>query len=282
MVVHDRANLRGVPFHKLTGSGNDFVFFDGRSPAVARLETPDVIARLCRRGTGVGADGVVWLLPAEPPAAFRMRYRNSDGSIADMCGNASLCAVRLAITLGLAPAGEPFSFATDAGRLIGRMRADGRPEVQFYPLRNLAESAPPPPAEGERRIGFVDSGVPHLVVEVGDVAHVDLPVRGAALRASRELGPAGANVNFVAATGPDRFRMRTFERGVEGETLACGTGAVASAAVLLAWRATSAETTIETTSGLELLVSLHESDGNVTPSLAGEGRIVFSGDLVDV
>lgn len=274
-------SLTGIRFHKMTGSGNDFVFLDGRDERLRALETPDAIRRLCARGTGIGADGVVWLMPGSDGEAFYMRYRNSDGSVADMCGNAALCSVSLAVRLGVAPADDDFRFRSDAGVLVGRRRPDGLPEVDLTPIQGLAATAPVAPVGREARIGFADAGVPHLVVEVPDAEAIDLLGRGAALRSDRALGSAGANVNFVSRGPGDAWRMRTFERGVEGETLACGTGAAACAAVLRAWGASARETTVETTSGKKLLVSLHDSGGVTTPSLAGEGRLVFEGESVD-
>ena len=276
VVVADGPDLAGIPFFKMTGSGNDFVFLDGRVARHRDLENPDVIRRLCGRGTGVGADGVVWLLPADAPAAFRMRYRNSDGSIADMCGNASLCSVALSVRLGIAPADMSFQFQTDAGMLTGRVRPDGLPEVTLTSISGLRPDGPPPPNPGER-IGFADTGVPHLVVLVADADAVNLAARGAELRHHPTVGPAGANVDFVSPNDDGTWRMRTFERGVEGETLACGTGAVATAALLKAWGKAGDQVTIETTSGQEALVAIHESDRISTPSLAGEGRLVYQG-----
>jgi diaminopimelate epimerase len=278
LVGIDRADLTGVRFHKMSGSGNDFVFLDGRVERYRDLETGDVIRRLCAPGTGIGADGVVWLMPAARPAAFRMRYRNKDGSLADMCGNAALCSVRLATELGVAPTGGEFLFHTDAGTLTGRLRPDGTPEVTLSAIRDLRPVVDARPAAGETRLGFADTGVPHVVVEVEDANQVDLPNRGRSLRYDPALGGAGANVNFLSRT-PFGFRMRTYERGVEGETLACGTGAAACAAVLRSWGIEAAEYPIETTSGRILLVSIHDGEGGSLPSLAGEGRIVFSGEV---
>ena len=277
-MVADGSDLKGVPFFKMTGSGNDFVFLDGRIEAHRALENPEAITRMCGRGTGVGADGVVWLLPGEGQAAFRMRYRNSDGSIADMCGNASLCSVALSVRLGMAPADRPFQFMSDAGMLTGRVRPDGSPEVNLTPISGLKTQGPPTARNGET-IGFADTGVPHVVVLVADADAVDLTGRGGELRHDPSLGSAGANVDFVSPMPGGVWRMRTFERGVEGETLACGTGAVASAALLRAWGKTGDETTIETTSGKDVLVSIHDSDSVSTPSLAGEGRLVYEGIL---
>lgn len=279
----DRADLSRIPFFKMSGSGNDFVFLDGRVERLRALETPDAIRRLCARGTGIGADGVVWLLPASGGAAFRMRYRNSDGSIADMCGNASLCSVSLSIELGLAPADRPFNFESDAGVLRGRLRPDGLPEVTLTPIQGLEAKARVAPKGDEVRIGYANSGVPHLVVLVPDANQADLMTRGRILRTDPAYAPAGANVDFLSRRGSSGpWRMRTYERGVEGETLACGTGAVASAAVIQAWSSGGDEVAIETTSGRTLLVSLHESGGVSTPSLAGEGRIVFRGETTEL
>ena len=279
----DRADLNRIPFFKMSGSGNDFVFLDGRVDRLRALETPDAIRRLCARGTGIGADGVVWLLPATGDAAFRMRYRNSDGSIADMCGNASLCSVSLSIELGLAPAGRPFAFESDAGVLRGRRRPDGLPEVTLTPIQGLEPEARVTPKGDEVRIGYANSGVPHLVVLVPDANRADLMTRGRNLRNDPAYAPAGANVDFLSRQGQSGpWRMRTYERGVEGETLACGTGACAMAPLIHAWHPGGEEIALETTSGLTLLVSLHESGGISTPSLAGEGRIVFSGETTEL
>lgn len=285
-MVADRADLTGLRFFKMTGSGNDFVFLDGREGRAQRLETPDVIRRLCARGTGIGADGVVWLIPGESGVAYRMRYRNSDGSLASMCGNAALCSVALSVRLGFhgsSGAGSQwFNFDTDAGRLRGRIRADGMPEVELGAVRGVRRELPIAQDSGESRIGFANSGVPHLVVLCGNAETADIAARGRALRFAPELAPEGANVNFVSPLGPDRWRMRTYERGVEGETLACGTGAAAIAVLLANWGlGDGKDYRLETTSGHPLLVSLHEDEGITTAALAGEGRLVFEGEVVN-
>lgn len=273
----DRTALTGLPFRKLVGSGNDFVFLDGRDPALRALESPDVVRRICARRTGVGADGVVWLLPeGEAGLAFRMRYYNADGSLADMCGNAALCSVALATELGMASASDPFRFRTDAGILTGRRRGDGQPEVAMPPLRGLSADASTRIEAQERRHGLATTGVPHLVVLVDDAASVDVAERGRRLRSDATLGPAGANVNFVSAVGDGQFRMRTFERGVEGETLACGTGSVATAALIRAWGLAGDRVSIRTSSGLIHEVTLPASS-EASPTLSGEGRVVFEG-----
>ena len=278
MTIDWRAEA-GREFYKMCGSGNDFVFLDALAVPAGALGTEEAIRALCARATGIGADGVVYLEPAGDAAAdgaaFRMRYHNSDGSRASMCGNAALCTTRLAVELGRAdPAG--FAFMTDSGLVRARIR-DGRPQIDLAPVVGVMNEATVGLGAGERRIGFARAGVPHLVVEVPDVREVDLDGRGRALRFDPSLAD-GANVNFVAPT-PGGWRMRTYERGVEGETLACGTGAVACATVLSRWgAAVGREVTILTSSGRPLVVTL-PADGEARPSLAGEGRIVFRGEL---
>jgi diaminopimelate epimerase len=275
--------MGGRPFAKMSGSGNDFVFLDAREAgAVDPLETAAWIRAACARGTGIGADGVVFLgAPRSAGAAAEVRYYNSDGGRASLCGNATLCATRLASELGL---GTPDGFAldTDSGRLPVRMRA-GRPEID---LGVVAEVRPEVPGivagPGERRIGFALVGVPHLVLLEDDVETVDVEKRGAQLRSHPALGEAGANVNFVSPGAGGGWRMRTFERGVEGETLACGTGAVATGILLAAWGlvALDARVELETRSGLRLGVTTRrQPDASWRPSLAGEGRVVFRGEL---
>jgi diaminopimelate epimerase len=262
----------------MSGSGNDFIFFDARLEPPGRLAESPEISRMCARATGIGADGVVFL-QNDPQQQFRIRYFNQDGSLGKLCGNASLCTTRLAVELGLAKQ-EGFQFETDAGVISARL-SDGVPEIDTPTVANLRENTGIDLEPGEVRIGFADTGVPHLVVLVEDTDAVDVVERGRFLRHHRSL-KAGANVNFVALGANGQWRMRTFERGVEGETLACGTGAVATGVLLEAWGLNGAETAIETRSGAILTVTIRHVDGAIKPSLRGEGRIVFHGELGEV
>jgi diaminopimelate epimerase len=267
----------GARIWKMSGSGNDFVFFDGREAPdlVAQLRDPSRIRAICAPHTGVGADGVAILEPSETQD-FRLTYFNRDGSLGELCGNASLCATRLAVELGAAQAAG-LAFGTDAGVVSARL-AEGLPEIDLQPPTGLRPDAGIERRPGELRMGFVDTGVPHLVVRVEDVEPVPLEERGPGLRSHATLR-AGANVNWIAP-GPDgTWVMRTFERGVEGETLACGTGAVACAVLLRAWGESGDEARIRTRSGRILRVRLRGSGEATVPSLAGEGRIVFEGRL---
>ena len=268
----------GRSFYKLSGSGNDFIFVDTRDEPPGELERPDVIDALCARGTGVGADGIVFVeSPGPDGGRFSIRYLNRDGSLALLCGNASLCSVRLAAELGIVQEYKEFEFGTGAGLVRGRMTSHG-PEIDLQPIEELNRAAPIVLGPGERRIGFSMVGVPHVVVLCNDIEAVDVVGRGRPIRHDSSLR-AGANVNFVAK-GPHGWAYRTYERGVEAETLACGTGAVAAAALLAAWGESGPATSLLTRSGLPLRVTLHNGrNAALTPSLRGEGRIVFRGQL---
>jgi diaminopimelate epimerase len=264
----------GRQFFKMSGSGNDFVFVDTRDEPAGPLTSPDVIDAICRRGTGIGADGIVFLEESDR-ATIGMVYLNADGSRADLCGNATLCTARLARELGIV-SDEPFTIETDAGVLPARFR-DGTPEIDLQPVSDVRSDAGIPLERGERRMGYAIAGVPHLVIVVDDLEAVDVVGRGRPLRRHPTL-PAGANVNFVSqpkGEGEGTFGYRTYERGVEAETLACGTGAVAIGVLLTSWGLAQSPVRLRTRSGRELGVRLTGSGQSKTPSLSGEAQIVY-------
>ena len=267
----------GSIVYKMSGSGNDFVFVDGR---VSRLAdwSPERIRAVCDRHSGVGADGFVVVEPGSGPDAVRFHFFNNDGGRAAMCGNGALCATRIAAYLELAkPSG--MTLETDAGAYRSRC-LDGTGERAELALGDIPGfSQPAVRVEcGEHATRLTRVGVPHLVVLVDDVAAVPIMERGRALRFDAALAPDGANVNFVSqalAEGP-AWAMRTYERGVEGETLACGTGAVAVAGTLALLGRASLPLEIGTASGRVLCVSGTVKAGGVRQvKLVGEGRLVF-------
>jgi diaminopimelate epimerase len=195
--------------------------------------------------------------------------------LAEFCGNASLCSVTLALELGIISRNERFTFLTSSGAIPGRFTETG-PEVGMPAVADANVAFAAPLAAGERRIGFARVGVPHLVVACADVDAVDVEGRGRLLRNLPSL-EAGANVNFVSRRGPE-WTYRTYERGVEEETLACGSGSVATAAMLMAWNGQHDPVRLITRSGAPLTVSFQTG----VPMLSGEGRLVFSGVLRDV
>jgi diaminopimelate epimerase len=258
----------------MTGSGNDFVFFDAREDPAGILETAEAIGALCDRRRGIGADGVVFLEP-DSEHAYSIRYFNRDGSLAEFCGNASLCSVTLATELGAIPRSHPFTFRTSSGPIPGRSTATG-PEVGMPAVSEAAGAFAADLEPGETRIGYARVGVPHLVVACSSVDAVDVGRRGRELRHHPAL-KAGANVNFVSRRGSD-WTYRTYERGVEEETLACGSGSVATAAMLMEWTGEAGPVRLLTRSGSPLIVGF-SSEG---ATLAGEGRLVCEGLLRDV
>jgi diaminopimelate epimerase len=268
--------VRGTIVYKMTGSGNDFVVLDGRAADPADW-TPARVAQLCDRRTGVGGDGLVILSP-ETPDSVRMIYWNSDGSRAAMCGNAALCSARLAAFLELVEPGE-MCLLTDAGVVQARSMPDSdRAEIRL-PDFELAAALPDfERAPGERWMAFATVGVPHLVIGVDDIENIDLLGRGRTLRYDARLGAAGANVNFVAepARPGAPWRIRTYERGVEGETLACGTGTVASGVAVAARGVARLPATFASRGGEELLVRAELRGRQASEVwLGGQGKLVF-------
>lgn len=287
-MINDRLDGR-EPFYKMSGSGNDFVVIDARGSGPGPLADPRAIRRICARGTGVGADGIVFLEPSAR-ALVRLTYLNADGSRAAFCGNATLCGTRLGFELGMARDGA-LSIETDDGVVQARMRGSN-PEIDLEPVVDVrADLGGIALMVGESRLGFAQVGVPHVVIRCADTRLVDVVGRGRPLRSHRAF-PDGANVNFVSPAPLEEAKggqgepwaMRTYERGVEAETLACGSGAVAVAILLATWGDAQPSSPIEiaTHSGLTLSVRLRRDGDQWLPSLSGEGRIVFRGALEEL
>ena len=254
------------------GAANDFVVIDHRAPF---LEEPfgDLVRRLCDRRRGVGADGVL-LLERDPELDFSMRYFNADGGAADYCGNGARCLAAHALALGLGRGGE-VRFRTAAGVQAARRNGE-RLEVRFgrvaAPRRETLE------ASGRSFAGwFVRAGVPHFVIEVPRLRDVPLLDWAPPLRRHARFGTEGANVDFVDLRGDGAVGMRTFERGVEGETLACGSGAIASA-LSRAAEGAPGPVRVETAGGDVLGVRWEAADGGYDVWLEGPAEVAFRGE----
>lgn len=212
-------------FYKMTGGGNDFVLFDNRKKNLP-ADFAALAKKVCDRKFSVGADGLL-ILEAEPGADFRMVYYNSDGSRAEMCGNGARCIARFANLLKVAPA--KMTFLTDAGPVSAAVAEEtvkinlGNPQNLRLDLSLKMED------QKEFNASFLNTGVPHAVVLVSDIEKIDVRDLGRKIRFHKEFAPAGTNANFVHHVDSHHLVVRTFERGVEDETLACGTGVVASA-----------------------------------------------------
>jgi len=265
-----------LPFVKMHGAGNDFVMVDGRRLPPGGLDGPR-IAALCDRRRGVGADGLIVVSPADG-ADFAMAYYNADGGEAEMCGNGARCAVAFARALGLV-AGATCTFRTRSGPVEGRLAGD-EVEVTLTPPRavrtGLAVKDSPFPEHH-----FADTGVPHLVVPVSDAGAVDVARWGPFLRRHPAFAPAGTNVDWVSPParpgGP--WRLRTFERGVEDETLACGTGAAAAALLLCRLGRAAAPVSLLARGGDVLTVSVEETTGGPRLRLRGPAVVAFAGEV---
>ena len=273
-----------IPFLKMHGAANDFVVVDHRAPFLpeaAALES--LVRRLCDRRRGIGADGLL-LLERDAGLDFSMRYFNADGRPAEFCGNGARCLARLALDLGLGNEGV-VRFRTAVGVKRARRSDDGRGiELQF----GRVDPCGPVETVDVSGRGFsgrlVQPGVPHFVVPVERVEWVPVHDWGAALRQHPRFGPSGANVDFVARLAAGRVAMRTYERGVEGETLACGSGAMAAALWAVAG-GDRAPIAVVTAGGDELRVDLEPLDGERDAawevSLTGPAETAFAGEWTE-
>lgn len=261
-------------FTKMNGAGNDFVLLDNRDRAL-RLDG-QMIARLCDRHRGIGADGVLVVEPAENGADFRMRYYNSDGGEAEMCGNGARCFARF--TRRLSGGGDTVSFETIAGPIHAFLEGETI-RLNMSTPRDLRLHQTIEAAGENLTVHSVDTGVPHAVVQMADLDNVDVQAVGSALRYHPHFAPKGTNVNFVETSAHGAaHRIRTYERGVEGETLACGTGVVAAAIILHEVAGASVPVRLVVKGGDTLEVSFTKTDAGYTEVLlSGPADFVFDG-----
>ena len=215
-----------VPFVKMSGTGNDFILIDHRKPVLAPEALADFAAKVCRRKFSVGADGLI-LIEDSSEADFQWQFFNADGSVAEMCGNGARCAARFAFLQGIAPA--EMRFATLAG-IIEASVSEQDVAVKMTDPFDLKMNQCIRVEDQEYTVQSIDTGVPHAVVFVDDIDGTDVRVLGNLVRHHQAFMPAGTNVNFAQRQGRG-IKVRTYERGVEDETLACGTGAAACAII---------------------------------------------------
>ncbi len=213
----------GISFSKLNGSGNDFLLIDARGGAMKGIDRPEFVRKVCDRSRSVGADGAIFI-EASRKADFRWDFFNADGSVAEMCGNGGRCAARFAVARRIA--GRRLAFETLAG-LIRAEVLGRRVKLQMTRPHGLALGKSLALAGRKIAYSFVNTGVPHAVLFVPDLETIDLMGVGRGVRTHRAFAPRGTNVDFARVKDGAVF-VRTYERGVEGETLACGTGAVAA------------------------------------------------------
>jgi diaminopimelate epimerase len=254
-----------IPFVKYQGTGNDFILIDNRSAGLR--PSKEAIARICDRHFGVGADGLM-LLEHSTEADFRMVYFNSDGGESTMCGNGGRCITAFAAKLGLAKDGIVTFVAVDGIHRAQHLE-DGRVSLQMGSVKGI-----------ERGDGYsvLDTGSPHFVQWVEDVMQRDVHREGRAIRHWEEFEPKGINVNFAQLIGDRGLSVRTYERGVEGETLSCGTGVTAAAIAATAESVGSFSVPVDTPGG-RLVVSFTKTgpDEAENVMLTGPAAFVFEG-----
>jgi diaminopimelate epimerase len=271
-------------FRKMHGAGNDFIMIDGRNTA-SEVFTAARIEAVCNRRTGIGADGLIVLLPEDDPAVdFRMVYFNADGHEAEMCGNGARCSVAFARDLDWI--GAECRFATHEGILTGRIvdkaGTETEVEVSLPAWRDLQLHFPVAQSPWTDH-HTCNTGVPHLVIPVADVEPVDVTALGRQFRHQAEFAPAGTNVNWVAPAGENTtdgrpiFQIRTYERGVEAETLACGTGASAAAVVLCHLEEADSPVVLRTRKGDLLRVTVERQAAELF--LQGPAVTSFQGEV---
>jgi len=208
--------MHTIPFAKMSGTGNDFIVIDNRDGRVDDDRLTEFIQKVCRRKMSVGADGLI-LIESCDNADFRWRFYNSDGSLAEMCGNGARCAARFAFLNGIA--GENLSFETDAGIINGQVM-DGGAKVKIPDPADLRLNYAIDLESGPLTVSSINTGVPHVVVLQDNVDDVDVFGLGRQIRYHETFAPAGTNVNFICQQKTGHLAIRTYERGVENETLA--------------------------------------------------------------
>ncbi len=264
-----------IPFMKLSGAGNDFVIIDNLE-GIVPYEGTDFVAKVCERRMSVGADGVL-LVENSDGADFKMRYFNADGGEAETCGNGARCISKFAYINGITS--DRMRFETKAGiyeseilELGVKVRMSDPTDVRLnFPLRL---------EDGVYTVCCANSGVPHVVFFLEDLERTNIINLGRQTRYHDDFQPAGTNVNFVRIKNQREIDIRTYERGVEDETLACGTGSIASAALSALLGKTTSPVAVRTASGSVLTIHFDLDDCEAkNVHLEGDARIIYAGEL---
>lgn len=263
----------GIPFYKMSGSGNDFIFIDNRDRKMDGIDLSTFIPKVCARCVSIGADGVV-LIEDSKIADFKWHFYNNDASVAEMCGNASRCVARF-VTLNGIVEKPVMTFETLAGIIEAEIRTAPNVKVQLTDPLDVKHNYELEVNGEIYRVSSVNTGVPHVVAKVNNIDKFDIKTFGRTVRYHDTYQPAGTNVNVYEKIGENRLRIRTYERGVEDETMACGTGTVAVTLFAVEDGLVESPVTLVTQSGIELKVYLE----NGKCYLEGEARVVVTGEI---
>lgn len=267
-----------IAFEKMSGTGNDFVIIDNRTARIPRDEQQDLARKICRRMFSVGADGLIFI-EESTVADFGWNFYNADGSVAEMCGNGSRCAARFAYRHNIA--GKKMKLETLAGIIEAEIcEEEDIVRVKMTQPFDFRLDISLQIGDEERPVAYVNTGVPHAVIFVQED---DVPVKtwGRKVRFHQLFEPKGANANFVKLLPDGKLKVRTYERGVEDETMACGTGAVASALLASILKGIDSPVEVVTSGGdvLTILFDLHDGPVAENIFLQGPTRLICTGNL---
>jgi len=268
-------NSNWMPFVKMSGTGNDFVMIDNMN-LLLKSDLDRLAVKLCHRQFGIGADGIILLEPAEK-ADFTMRIFNADGSEAEMCGNGSRCTAVFANSLGVA--GQEMRFSTLAGIIEAKVTPNGA-AIKLTEPRDMKTGITAGVKGIDYTLDFINTGVPHAVFFTEDVEDISVNLLGSTIRYHQVFKPAGTNVNFVQIINDSTIKVRTYERGVEAETLACGTGATASALMSAAVKGITGRPVKVKVPGGELMIDFKFENGRFSDVwLIGPAEVTFKGEV---
>jgi diaminopimelate epimerase len=266
--------MQEISFWKMSGSGNDFIIIDNRQLLFPKDDVRNFVAKVCRRSLSVGADGVIFIEPSDK-FDFKWDFYNADGSTAEMCGNGSRCAARFCYLNGIT--GKKVQFESIAGIINAEITEGANVKVKLTKAKDCKFDFPIDADNDVFKGSFVNTGVPHTVIETDDIEGFDVKKYGHIIRFHPLFSPKGTNVNFYKINSNNIVRLRTYERGVEDETLACGTGAAATAYILNKKGKVGSPVSIHTSGGMELKIHLEGDD----IFLEGEARVIYKGLLTE-
>ena len=270
--------MNKIPFMKLSGAGNDFVIINNLNRVLDSTDSEfmNFVTKVCQRRMSVGADGVLLVEPTED-VDFRMRYFNADGGEVETCGNGARCISKFAYLNGIVS--EQMQFLTNAGVYEAEIVSDNV-KVRMSDPTDIRINVPLRLEDGVHNIGFANSGVPHVVFFVDNLESTDVFDLGQQTRYHNDFKPAGTNANFIRIHSQELIEIRTYERGVENETLACGTGSIASAIVSATLGKVKSPVSVKTASGVVLKIHFDlENDAAKNVYLEGDARVIFAGEL---
>ncbi len=268
--------MKDIEFWKMNGSGNDFIIIDNRNEIIKEEQMSSFSKLVCRRRVSVGADGVIFIMDSKT-CDFAWRFYNSDGSEAEMCGNGSRCAARFAYLNKIAPKKMRFETAVGpiSAEVLGR-----RVKVMLTDPKQLKINVQIEKLLDWESVDFINTGVPHVVIRVKDLENIPIKEVGRKIRFHEIFSPEGTNVNFMKRVKNNLIEVRTYERGVEDETLACGTGSIASALISSLRDGISSPVDVKTRGGEILRIYFkREGDKFFDIWLEGDTNIVYKGKL---